>query len=42
VGMGAEGVSFYLNHLKKEIETAMILTGCASIGEIHPEIIQAV
>ncbi len=42
VGMGAEGVSFYLNHLKKDLEKAMILTGCHAIGDITPDIIKAI
>jgi isopentenyl diphosphate isomerase/L-lactate dehydrogenase-like FMN-dependent dehydrogenase/biotin carboxylase len=40
VGMGAEGVSFYLNHLKKDLEKAMILTGCGTIKDITPDIIK--
>jgi len=42
VGMGAEGVSFYLNHLKKDLEKAMILVGCNSIQEISPDIIKKI
>ncbi|MBP7734964.1 MAG: alpha-hydroxy-acid oxidizing protein [Spirochaetes bacterium] len=42
VGMGAEGVSFYLNHLKKDLEKAMILTGCQTIGDITPDIIKSI
>lgn len=42
VGMGAEGVSFYLNYLKKDLEKAMILTGCKTIKDISPDIIKAV
>lgn len=41
VGMGAEGVSFYLTQLKKQLETAMILTGCATLDDITPDIVQA-
>jgi 4-hydroxymandelate oxidase len=41
VGMGAEGVSYYLNHLKKDLEKAMILTGCQTIGDITNDIIKA-
>ncbi len=41
VGMGARGVSFYLANLKNELEQAMILTGCASVADIVPEISQA-
>lgn len=40
VGMGSDGVSYYLNQLKKDIVKAMILTGCASISDIHPDIIK--
>jgi isopentenyl diphosphate isomerase/L-lactate dehydrogenase-like FMN-dependent dehydrogenase/biotin carboxylase len=42
VGMGSEGVSFYLNHLKKDLEKAMILTGCATIKDITSDIIKEV
>lgn len=35
VGMGAEGVAFYLNQLKKELDMAMILTGCPTIKEVN-------
>ncbi len=42
VGMGAEGVSYYLNHLKKDLEKAMILTGCQKISDITPDIIKAI
>jgi isopentenyl diphosphate isomerase/L-lactate dehydrogenase-like FMN-dependent dehydrogenase/biotin carboxylase len=40
VGMGDEGVSFYLKHLKKDLEKAMILIGCNSIQEITTDIIK--
>lgn len=40
VGMGARGVSFYINQLKKELIQAMILTGCQSISDIEPSIIR--
>jgi isopentenyl diphosphate isomerase/L-lactate dehydrogenase-like FMN-dependent dehydrogenase/biotin carboxylase len=39
VGMGDDGVAFYLNYLKKDLEKAMILTGCNSIQDINPDII---
>jgi isopentenyl diphosphate isomerase/L-lactate dehydrogenase-like FMN-dependent dehydrogenase/biotin carboxylase len=42
VGMGADGVSFYLNYLKKDLEKAMILTGCKDISSITPDIIKQV
>jgi len=42
VGMGAEGVSYYLNHLKKDIEKAMILTGCQTISDISADIIKPI
>ena len=42
VGMGAEGVSYYLNYLKKDLVKAMILTGCKTIEDISPDIIKAV
>ena len=39
VGMGAEGVTYYLNNLKKDLEKAMILTGCGTIKDISSDII---
>jgi len=42
VGMGVQGVSFYLNSLKKELIKAMILTGCSSIAGISPDIVRRV
>ncbi len=42
VGMGIKGVSFYLGTLKKELIQAMILTGCACIEDITPEIIRRI
>ena len=42
VGMGAEGVSYYLNHLKKDLEKAMILTGCQTISAIPSDIIKPI
>ncbi|NLO88742.1 MAG: alpha-hydroxy-acid oxidizing protein [Clostridia bacterium] len=39
LGGGTQGVSFYLKKLKNELIQAMILTGCASIKEISPEVI---
>ncbi len=42
VGMGAEGVSYYLNYLKKDLQKAMILTGCRDIPAITPDIIKQV
>ena len=40
VGMGSEGTSFYLKHLKRDLEKAMILTGCNTIADISPSIIR--
>ena len=40
VGMGSDGVSFYLNYLKKDLEKAMILTGCATIKDITSDIVK--
>ena len=40
VGMGAEGTTYYLKEIKKELEKAMILTGCNSIKDISPDIIK--
>ncbi len=39
VGMGAEGVAFYINNLKNDLEKAMILTGSASVNTISRDII---
>ncbi len=41
VGMGARGVSYYLNQLKKELTMAMILTGCQTIKDIEPGIVKS-
>ncbi len=38
-GAGREGVEFYLNEKREELRKAMILTGCASIGQIDPSVI---
>jgi len=40
VGMGARGVAFYLENIRRELEQAMILTGCGSVAEISPEIVK--
>ena len=40
VGMGSEGTSFYLKHLKRDLEKAMILTGCSTIADMSPSIIR--
>ncbi|TAL30644.1 MAG: ATP-grasp domain-containing protein [Spirochaetes bacterium] len=40
VGMGARGVSYYLNTIKQELEQAMILTGCTGIADITPDIVR--
>jgi len=42
VGMGANGVSYYLNNLKKDMQKAMILTGCRDVTELTPDIIRTV
>ncbi len=39
VGMGDDGVAFYLNHLRKDLEKAMILTGCGNIQDINADIV---
>ena len=39
VGMGADGVAFYINNLKSDFEKAMILTGTQKIGEITGDIL---
>jgi len=40
VGMCVRGVSFYLSTLKRELEKAMILTGCSSVHEIPADIVK--
>lgn len=40
VGMGSRGVSFYLNSLRRELEQAMILTGCERISDISGDIVR--
>jgi isopentenyl diphosphate isomerase/L-lactate dehydrogenase-like FMN-dependent dehydrogenase len=40
VGMGAQGVAFYLKQIQKDLEKAMILTGCAKISDIPPDIVK--
>ena len=42
VGMGAEGTSFYLGHIRRELEKAMILTGCQTLNDIDREILRVV
>ncbi|MFC1671329.1 alpha-hydroxy-acid oxidizing protein, partial [Spirochaetota bacterium] len=42
VGMGAEGVAFYLKKLKSELEKAMILTGCSKISDIDKNIVKPI
>jgi isopentenyl diphosphate isomerase/L-lactate dehydrogenase-like FMN-dependent dehydrogenase/biotin carboxylase len=39
VGMGAKGVSYYINTIKKDLEKAMILTGCGKISDINSDIV---
>ncbi|MDY6934841.1 MAG: alpha-hydroxy-acid oxidizing protein [Spirochaetota bacterium] len=39
VGMQREGVSFYLNILKRELKNAMILTGCDNLADIGRDLI---
>lgn len=34
VGMGVEGTAYYMNHIKDELQKAMLLTGCGSIKDI--------
>ncbi|MBN1533659.1 MAG: alpha-hydroxy-acid oxidizing protein [Spirochaetes bacterium] len=42
VGMGEEGTAFYLRHIKRELELAMILTGCNSLDEIQRDIVRRI
>lgn len=39
VGMYDKGVSFYLEHIRKELITAMILSGCSDISKITEDVI---
>lgn len=39
MGGGAEGVSKMLDLLKGQLEQAMLLTGCATVSQISPEVI---
>jgi len=41
-GAGIEGVEFYVNDIRKELENSMILTGCSSIREITPDVVTKV
>ncbi|MCH7623680.1 MAG: hypothetical protein IIB46_06320, partial [Nitrospinae bacterium] len=36
---GREGVEVYRTHKRDELKKAMILTGCADIGQIDPSVI---
>ena len=40
VGLGIRGVTYYLRSLKRELERAMILTGCESIADISGDIVK--
>ncbi|HON78109.1 MAG TPA: alpha-hydroxy-acid oxidizing protein [Spirochaetota bacterium] len=42
IGMGARGVSFYLENLKRELGKAMILTGCRDIADITPDVVRKI
>lgn len=42
VGMGVEGTAFYLRHIKREIELAMILTGCNTLEDITRDIVRRI
>ena len=42
IGMGVEGTAFYLRNIKREIELAMILTGCNSLEEISSDIVRRI
>jgi isopentenyl diphosphate isomerase/L-lactate dehydrogenase-like FMN-dependent dehydrogenase len=41
-GAGIEGVEFYMNDIKKELENSMILTGCSAIKDITPDVVRKV
>ncbi len=42
VGMGGQGVAFYLNTIKRELAKAMILTGCQDLDDISEEIVKKI
>ncbi len=42
VGGGIEGTTFYLNTIKKEMQKAMILTGCKTIADINKDLIKEI
>lgn len=42
VGMGAEGTSFYFNHLRNELKKTMKLTGCSTLKDITNNIVMKV
>jgi isopentenyl diphosphate isomerase/L-lactate dehydrogenase-like FMN-dependent dehydrogenase len=42
IGMGARGVSFYLENLKRELGKAMILTGCKDIADITSDVVRKI
>jgi isopentenyl diphosphate isomerase/L-lactate dehydrogenase-like FMN-dependent dehydrogenase len=39
VGGGADGVAQYLDKIRSELTSAMIMTGCATINDISPRIL---
>lgn len=41
-GAGIEGVEFYINSLRRELENSMILTGCRSIHDITLDVVRLV
>jgi isopentenyl diphosphate isomerase/L-lactate dehydrogenase-like FMN-dependent dehydrogenase/biotin carboxylase len=42
VGMAEKGVAYYLNNLKKDLQQAMILTGCSSIADISSDVVRKI
>ncbi len=42
VGMGAAAVSYYLNGLRRDLEQAMILTGCNGISDITSDVVRKI
>ena len=39
VGMGIEGTAYYMNHIRDELQKAMLLTGCGSIKDITRDVV---
>ncbi|MCD6326370.1 alpha-hydroxy-acid oxidizing protein [bacterium] len=38
-GGGIDGVEYYINSLREELESSMVLTGCESLDDITPDVV---